>query len=106
MNVRKISFAERDKLASGFGLVSDVLYYYPKGICFPVYVEDLMQNIILTPEGSGYKMTTSALLGKKKFIGVTLNDSFGDAIEKAKDLAFAALYGYDEEKIELTPQPI
>ena len=86
MHCHEVDLPERDKLAAGKGLVSDVFLYYPKGIAFPVFADNKMERVIIRPMTSGgYRMSIPTLHGSV-VTGVT-NELFASVVDKARDIA-------------------
>lgn len=86
MHYHEVDLPERDKLAAGKGLVSDVFLYYPKGIAFPVFVDNKMEKVVIRPFASGgYRMSIPTMAGVV-IIGAN-NELFASIVDKARDTA-------------------
>lgn len=86
MHLQMIDMPERDKLAAGYGLVSDVFEYYPKGVIFPVFVDDTMQKVSVIPDGENYMVFPSSSKIKNNGIRGSRNSLFSDVVDHAKDI--------------------
>lgn len=86
MHLQMIDMPERDKLAAGYGLVSDVFEYYPKGVTFPIFVDDTMQKVSVIPDGESYFVFPSYSKNKSTGIRGSRNSLFSDVVDHAKDL--------------------
>lgn len=88
MHCHEVDLPERDKLAAGKGLVSDVFLYYPKGIIFPVFVEKEMQEVTIQPGIAGeYEMSFPVFPGTDMIVTGPNTDLFASVVDKAREIA-------------------
>lgn len=86
MHLHTIDMPERDKLAAGYGRVSDVFDYYPQGVVFPIFLDDKMQKVTVVPEGDDYVVYSGAGRNKGDGIRGRKCSLFSDVVDHAKDI--------------------
>lgn len=86
MQLETIGMPERDKLAAGYGSVSDVFDYHPDGIIFPVFIGENMVNVSLVPEEDGYFLYAGTKRKPGKSIRGTRCSLFSEVVDHAKDI--------------------
>lgn len=86
MSLHVIDMPERDKLAAGYGRVSDVFDYYPQGVVFPIFLDDKMEKVTVIPDGDEYIVYPGT--GKHRGNGIkgTKCSLFSDVVDHAKDM--------------------
>jgi hypothetical protein len=86
MQAEAIDMPERDKLAAGYGSVSDVFEYHPHGVSFPVFVDETMKTVTLIPEKDGYFLYA----GTRKKPGTGMRGEkctlFSEVVDHARDV--------------------
>lgn len=86
MQAEAIDMPERDKLAAGYGSVSDVFEYHPNGVAFPVFVDETMRTVTLVPEKDGYFLYA----GTRKNPGTGMRGEkcvlFSEVVDHARDV--------------------
>lgn len=106
MKSQKINIADRDKFAAAFGLVSDVLMYYPKGVQFPIFLNQEMVFASLSPSTDGYIVSVPTKLGAKVFTSSNTLDYFSVVVDKAKEMAENSVITVEEKTPNLIPATI
>lgn len=88
MHCHEVDLPERDKLAAGKGLVSDVFMYYPKGIIFPIFVNDDMKMVMMRPNPiGGYNLSLTEPSIIKTIMSGTRIELFASVVDRARDYA-------------------
>lgn len=86
MNLHVIDLPERDKLAAGYGRVSDVFDYYPEGVVFPVFLNESMEKVTVIPNGDEYIVYPGTGRHKGDGIHGTNCSLFSEVVDHAKEL--------------------
>lgn len=86
MHLHTIDMPERDKLAAGYGRVSDVFDYYPHGVIFPIFLDDKMQKVTVIPDGDDYVVYSGTGRNKGDGIRGMKCSLFSDVVDHAKDI--------------------
>jgi hypothetical protein len=86
MHLYTIDMPERDKLAAGYGRISDVFDYYSQGVVFPVFVDDKMEKVSLIPDGDEYIVYPGTGRYKGNGIRGTKCSLFSDVVDHGRDL--------------------
>lgn len=106
MNLHVIDMPERDKLAAGYGRVSDVFDYYPEGVVFPVFLDDKMEKVTVIPSGESYIVYPGTGRHKGNGISGTKCSLFSDVVDHAKELLKTAPVPVSYKSIFSIPQGV
>lgn len=90
MNLHVIDLPERDKLAAGYGRVSDVFDYYPEGVVFPVFLDDRMEKVTVISDGDEYVVYPGTGRYKGNGIRGTKCSLFSEVVDYARELVITA----------------
>lgn len=86
MQAETIDMPERDKLAAGYGSVSDVFQYHPNGVAFPVFVDEAMKTVTLVPEKDGYFLYAGTRKNPGKGMRGEKLTLFSEVVDHARDV--------------------
>lgn len=86
MQAEAIDMPERDKLAAGYGSVSDVFQYHPNGVAFPVFVDETMKTVTLVPEKDGYFLYSGSRKKPGKGMRGEKFTLFSEVVDHARDV--------------------
>lgn len=86
MHLRTIDMPERDKLAAGYGRVSDVFDYYPQGVIFPIFIDETMKKVSVVPDGDDYVVYSGTGRNKGDGIHGSKTALFSDVVDHARDI--------------------
>lgn len=105
MQRHEINLPERDKLAAGYGRVSDVFDYYPEGIIFPVFIDESMSKVSVIPDGNGYLLYAGTGRNTGEGMRGTTCALFSEVVDHARDLLLDSPVKQEKKLFSFLPLP-